>query len=133
MKDKRQQEIFAKNLNNLLADRDLTQLEVAKVIGVSAQTFNTWCRGVALPRMDKIQRLADYFHINKSDLIDAPGSIVSASEDSLFIKKYGQSVFDAAMMFSSLDDLDRGKILERMNILLDDPKYAVVEDVESAG
>ena len=49
---------------------DLTQKEVADAIGVSPQTFNTWMQGIALPRMGKIQALADYFGIKKSDLID---------------------------------------------------------------
>ena len=47
-----------------------TQKEVADAIGVSPQTFNTWCQGIALPRMGKVQLLADYFNIGKTDLID---------------------------------------------------------------
>ena len=47
-----------------------TQKEVAKDINVSPQTFNTWCQGIALPRMGKVQKLADYFGVNKSDLIE---------------------------------------------------------------
>ena len=72
MTDFEQKKIFSNNLSRLLDDRQLTQREVANRIGVSAQTFNTWCRGVAIPRMDKIQLLADYFHIDKSALIDPP-------------------------------------------------------------
>lgn len=67
-----QKKIFSNNLSSLLEDRQLTQREVADSIGVSAQTFNTWCRGVAIPRMDKIQKLADYFCVEKSTLIDPP-------------------------------------------------------------
>ena len=43
---------------------------MADAIDVSPQTFNTWCQGIALPRMGKVQRLADYFGIGKTDLID---------------------------------------------------------------
>ena len=49
---------------------NITQKEVADPIGVSPQTFNTWCQGIALPRMGKVQLLADYFNIGKTDLID---------------------------------------------------------------
>lgn len=59
-----------KNLNSYIEQRGKTQLEIAKSIGVSPQTFNTWCKGIAIPRMGKVQALADYFHINKSDLIE---------------------------------------------------------------
>lgn len=70
MTDSEQKKIFAKNLTSLLSSRNKTQKEVADAIGVSPQTFNTWCQGIALPRMGKVQKLADYFSISKSDLID---------------------------------------------------------------
>lgn len=74
MNDIEQKKIFSKNLNNLLSKRNKTQKEVADAISVSPQTFNTWCQGIALPRMGKVQRLADYFNIEKSDLIDERNS-----------------------------------------------------------
>ena len=70
MSDELQKKIFSENLNRLLQDREKTQSEVAKEIDVSPQTFNTWTQGIAIPRMGKIQRLADYFHIEKSALLD---------------------------------------------------------------
>lgn len=70
MSDDVQKKIFTKNLNSYIEQRGKTQLEIAKSIGVSPQTFNTWCKGIAIPRMGKVQALADYFHINKSDLIE---------------------------------------------------------------
>lgn len=74
MSEDMQRFIFKNNLNNILAEKRKTQKEVAEAIGVSPQTFNTWCQGIAIPRMGKIQLLADYFGINKSDLIDPPSS-----------------------------------------------------------
>lgn len=65
-----ERKIFSKNLNNLLAKTNKSQKEVADAIHVSPQTFNTWCQGIAIPRMGKVQLLADFFHIMKSDLIE---------------------------------------------------------------
>ena len=70
MADEEQKIIFSKNLNKYLSLSNKTQKEVADAIDVSPQTFNTWCQGIALPRMGKVQRLADYFGIGKTDLID---------------------------------------------------------------
>ena len=70
MSEREEKKIFTENLNKYLKLYDKTQLEVANAIGVSPQTFNTWVKGIAIPRMGKIQRLADYFHIKKSDLIE---------------------------------------------------------------
>lgn len=70
MSDNEQKKIFSRNLTRLLTERGKTQKEVADAISVSPQTFNTWCQGIALPRMGKVQRLAEYFNVRKSDLID---------------------------------------------------------------
>jgi len=68
--EQREYEIFSKNLSNLVAESGRTQLEISKAIGVSAPTFNMWLKGKALPRMDKVQKLADYFGVDKSALIE---------------------------------------------------------------
>lgn len=70
MSENEQKKIFQHNLMKYVSSSDKTQKEIADAIGVSPQTFNTWCQGIALPRMGKVQLLADYFHINKSDLIE---------------------------------------------------------------
>lgn len=65
-------ELFSSNLLRLLDKNNLTQKEVADTIGVSPQTFNTWCKGTALPRMDKVDALANYFNVPRSRLISEP-------------------------------------------------------------
>lgn len=47
-----------------------SQLEVANKLGIKQSTFSSWCTGQKLPRMDKIEILAEYFGIMKSDLIE---------------------------------------------------------------
>lgn len=70
MTDEEQKKIFSRNLNYYVSLSNKTQKEIADSIDVSPQTFNTWCQGIAIPRMGKVQRLADYFNVGKSDLID---------------------------------------------------------------
>jgi len=70
MSDDLQKKILSRNLLNYLNASKYSQKEVADAIGVSPQTFNTWCQGIALPRMGKLQLLADFFKINKSDLLE---------------------------------------------------------------
>lgn len=70
MTEDRQRQIFSNNLRRLIDASGKTQKDVADAIGVSQQIMNVWARGKAIPRMGKIQRLADYFGIEKSQLID---------------------------------------------------------------
>ena len=70
MNNYERQMLFSNKLKGLLHDRNLSQAEVAKAIGVSPQTFNTWCKGIAVPRMGKLEKIADYFDIKPSYFID---------------------------------------------------------------
>jgi repressor LexA len=63
-------EIFSKNLTHYLSICGKEQKEVANDIGVATSTFNEWAKGKKYPRIDKIELLANYFGIKKSDLIE---------------------------------------------------------------
>ena len=63
-------EIFAKNLSYYLDRCGREQKEVAEVVGVAPSTFNEWVKAKKYPRIDKIEILASYFGILKSDLIE---------------------------------------------------------------
>lgn len=75
MTDDKQREIFKDNLVRLIGDTP--QAEIAKALGVSPQVLNTWTQGKAFPRIDKMQKIADYFKIKKSDLLEEPPSPIS--------------------------------------------------------
>lgn len=63
-------EVFAKNLKMYMERKGKTQKELAEIVGVSAPTINDWIKAKKYPRIDKIDILADYFGILKSDLIE---------------------------------------------------------------
>ena len=63
-------EIFSRNLKRYVDKSGATQKDIAKAIGVSTGTFCDWVKGRAYPRMDKVQMLAEYFGIKKSDLVE---------------------------------------------------------------
>lgn len=63
-------EIFAKNLNYYLAINGKTQNDIVEAFNITASTVSDWCNGKKYPRVDKMQMLADYFGILKSDLME---------------------------------------------------------------
>ena len=75
--------IFARNLTRYIAQSGKTQKELADMLGVAQSTFNNWCTGVRYPRMDKVEQLADYFGIKKSDLIEEKVEEKPVSDDGL--------------------------------------------------
>lgn len=62
--------VFSRNLNYYLNATGKSRREVSDALGVSYYTFSDWCLGRKYPRMDKVEKLADYFGILKSDLIE---------------------------------------------------------------
>lgn len=119
MSDELQKKIFSDNLTRLLCDRNKTQLEVANAIGVSPQTFNTWVQGIAIPRMGKLQLLADYFHIEKSTLIE------SQSKDDNKEKTYYTNPKTAKVAQEIFDNSD-------LRILFDAAKDSTPEQLKLA-
>lgn len=63
-------EVLAKNLAYYVERSGKTQKELSEIVGVSKSTFNDWMKAKKYPRIDKIEILADFFKILKSDLIE---------------------------------------------------------------
>ena len=75
---------IAENIKNLRRRHGLSQAEFGAIAGVTDKAVSTWETGTKEPRMGAIQRLADHFHISKSDIIDdAP------SEDAIKFALFG--------------------------------------------
>ena len=62
--------IFSKNLNYYMELNGKNQSDLINDLGFNKSAVSTWCNGTRLPRMDKVEALAKYFGINRSDLIE---------------------------------------------------------------
>lgn len=63
-------EIFAKNLRKQVLKSGKHRKQIAEDLDCSYSTLTDWINGKKYPRIDKIEKLADYFGISKSDLIE---------------------------------------------------------------
>ena len=63
-------ETIAKNITYYMEKFGKTQKELSEIVGVSQSTFCDWVKGKKYPRIDKIEIMANYFGILKSDLIE---------------------------------------------------------------
>lgn len=62
--------IFAANLKKYMELHNKSRQEICKALGFNYYTFSDWVNGKKYPRMEKIEMLAKYFGILKSDLIE---------------------------------------------------------------
>ncbi len=63
-------EILARNLNKYMSINNIDRTKIANDLGIKYTTLTDWCNGNSYPHIDKIEMLANYFGINKSDLIE---------------------------------------------------------------
>ena len=70
MSDLGNKKVFSKNLRKYMDLYQKSRSDICKDLGFAYTTFTSWETGVNYPRIDKIEMIADYFHIEKSDLIE---------------------------------------------------------------
>ena len=70
MKELGNAKVFSENLKRYMSLYDETGKDIARSIGVSPAAISYWLSGKKYPAIDKIELLAEHFHIQKSDLIE---------------------------------------------------------------
>ena len=70
MSNNKSKDIFSANLENLMNSRGIDRNKLCSDLGLKYTTVRDWLKGITYPRIGKIELLADYFGVNKSDLIE---------------------------------------------------------------
>jgi len=73
--------IFSKNLKRLMVFKNVNRKDIADVLGISYFTVSDWVNGKKYPRMDKVEMLANYFGVLKSELIEVETDNQSTSQN----------------------------------------------------
>ena len=92
-------EIFAKNLKHYMEIKEISQKELAVIVGVSAPTINEWIKSKKYPRIDKIEILSNYFGCLKSDLIE------EKTEEQLKMEKTNDTLSDIILTLREDNEL----------------------------
>lgn len=62
--------VFAKNLKKQMESKGISRNDICTALDISYFTVSDWVNGKKYPRMDKVEKLAEFFGIPKSDLIE---------------------------------------------------------------
>lgn len=133
MLDDKYKKIFSKNLNYYMNLKGKTQTDIINDLDINKSAISSWCNGTRLPRMNKVELLADYLNISVSDLIgnndennnyfefiaedDAMFPLLDVGDIALIYKQ--SNIEDEATLLISMDD----KKTIRKFILNDDKTY----------
>ena len=92
--------IFSKNLKKYMYLNSKTQTDLINDLGFNKSAVSTWCSGSRLPRMDKVQLLADYFGIEKFDLLEEKKPTSMDYLDTQTIKQLNRANIDKVNTYS---------------------------------
>jgi len=75
--------IMASNIRYYLRERNIKRTELCDALGFKYSTVSAWLNAEKYPRIDKIEKMANYFRISKSDLVERRSE---AREDKYIIR-----------------------------------------------
>lgn len=114
---------IGKNIKRLREQHGLTQAELGKIAGVTDKAVSTWENGSADPRMGAVQKMADYFGVKKSDILD--------DNDSSSVFDLSSDEQKLLLMFRSLNALGKHRALQDLEDLTQIERYIKISDRDS--
>lgn len=111
-------QIFAKNFNYYLAINNKNQSDIVQDLKLTASTVSDWANGKKYPRVDKMQMLADYFGILKSDLTEEHEE--SKLTDDIQLQEYLEELKNRSemrMLFSLAKGATKEDVMQAVKII----------------
>ena len=99
-------EVLSKNLKRHIAKSGKERSTIAEDLGFPYSTLTDWVNGKKYPRINNIEKLATYFEVSKSELIEDFEEIKKDNDRlvSIIVKlRANKELLDAVEKLSSLD------------------------------
>lgn len=96
-------EIMARNIKFYMEQKKVSATEICSKLGIKQNTFSDWVNAKSYPRIDKIQKMADYFGISKSFLV----------EDIVPVTHFTSEEVDMIVSYRNSDD-DTRRMIKRL-------------------
>lgn len=65
-------DIMSENIQRFMAENKVDRNELADALAVPYPTVSDWINAKTYPRIDRIEKMAKFFGVSKSDLIEKP-------------------------------------------------------------
>lgn len=114
---------FINNLKKIRKNNNLSQEQLAEILGISRQAISKWESGSAYPEMEKIIQLCEKFNVNIDDLLNKDiGEIISEEQSKKNLNKYIESFLNytsnTVNLFCSMNFKSKIKCLFEQCILI---------------
>lgn len=107
MRDIGNKPVMARNIKYYMSEKGINAKELSKALDVPYTTVLSWIKAEYYPRIDKIEKMSDFFGVLKSDLIEdkakqpAEGEL-SPTQRELLELVANMSETEAAVLLASL-------------------------------
>lgn len=120
MNDLGNKAIMAENIQRLMDSRGIDRNKICADLGLKYTTFTDWVKGNTYPRIDKIELLANYFGVPKSELVEKYTDGYYTDREAAEFAEYLRTRPGARMLFSAAKDIskeDLEKAVEYIELL----------------
>ena len=97
MTDDEQKEIISYNLQKLIERSGKQQKDIAIDLDMSSSRLNTYVKGKAIPPVPVLWQLAEYFHVQLTDIVDSKEERFDyylTDQDRMLLKAYSNASDD---------------------------------------
>lgn len=105
--------------SELLQNYGVTAYKVSKETGISQQTLSDWKQGKSTPKLDKLQKIADYFNVPLDYLTGNDNIMVEAHNQPIYLDDETKEIIDSL------------RTRPEMKILFSVSKNVTKEDIEA--
>lgn len=68
--------VMAKNIRHYMMLNGKTRSDMCEDLGIKYTTLTDWLKGNTYPRIDAIEKMANYFGVSKADLVEDPENTI---------------------------------------------------------
>lgn len=94
-------ETMARNIKYYMELNNVNSSDMCRVLGVPQSTFSYWLHARTYPRIDKIEKMAKFFGISKSDLVEERREIQPSDVRDRIMKVFDQLSPELQEMFAA--------------------------------
>ncbi|MHC3563612.1 XRE family transcriptional regulator [Streptococcus suis] len=116
--------IFSKNLKYYMDKKGVDRNQLCSDLDLKYTTVRDWIKGITYPRIGKIELLANYFGINKSDLIEEKSTIPSSS---IPLPNFDPRKTILLSNYDKLNDTRKNKLLTTSEMLLAEEQGKIID------
>jgi len=117
MSDLGNKAIMAENIQRLMDSHGIDRNKICADLGFKYTTFTDWVKGNTYPRIDKIELMANYFGVPKSELVEKYTEGYYTDREAAEFAEYLRTRPGARMLFSAAKDMSKEEMEETVKYI----------------